>query len=446
MLSDNVQTLVREKHGRLLIVDDEEAVLQALKRLFHRHYDVVLVTSGAAAVELLQQEEFDLIISDMRMPGMSGAELLRHCFEQYPEMIRILLTGYSDLESAIKAVNEGNIYRYISKPWDNDQLRNIVAEALDTRELKAANIKLNAHITEQNAELARLNRELQDKYQQKSDQVGEAEAKLSDAYRTLRQEFNSMVHILVGIMEARNGEEKGSSERQARLAKLFAEFSGLDGQSIQDVYYAALLKNIGKVSLPDSVLGKALTQMSANEKYAYAHFTINGQTSLMLLEPLQNVANIIRSHMELYNGKGFPDKLSGDAIPKEARILRIVSDYVELQREHSFLGESLDEETARAYLLKMAGQRYDRELVDVFMTVLDDFEEGVVPNLERINIKEARVGMILAGNLVSPAGVVLLSEGTQLTERHVAKLQAMERQFEGHEIKLHVRRESAAKK
>lgn len=255
-----------------------------------------------------------------------------------------------------------------------------------------------------------------------------------------------MVHILVGIMEARNGEEKGSSERQARLAKLFAEFSGLDGQSIQDVYYAALLKNIGKVSLPDSVLGKALTQMSANEKYEYAHFTINGQTSLMLLEPLQNVANIIRSHMELYNGKGFPDKLSGNAIPKEARILRIVSDYVELQREHNFLGETLDEETARAYLLKMAGQRYDRELVDVFMTVLDDFEEGVVPNLERINIKEARVGMILAGNLVSPAGVVLLSEGTQLTERHVAKLQAMERQFEGHEIKLHVRRESAAKK
>lgn len=446
MLSDNVQTLVREKYGRLLIVDDEEAVLQALKRLFHRHYDVVVVSSGAAAVELLQQDEFDLIISDMRMPGMSGAALLKHCFEQYPEMIRILLTGYSDLESAIKAVNEGNIYRYISKPWDNDQLRNIVAEALDTRELKAANIKLNAHITEQNAELARLNRELQDKYQQKSDQVGEAEAKLSDAYRTLRQEFNSMVHILVGIMEARNGEEKGSSERQARLAKLFAEFSGLDGQSIQDVYYAALLKNIGKVVLPDSVLGKSLAQMSISEKRMYAHFTVNGQTSLMLLEPLQNVANIIRSHMELYNGKGFPDKLSGNAIPKEARILRIVSDYVELQREHNFLGETLDEETARAYLLKMAGQRYDRELVDVFMTVLDDFEEGVVPNLERINIKEARVGMILAGNLVSPAGVVLLSEGTQLTERHVAKLQAMERQFEGHEIKLHVRRESAAKK
>lgn len=445
MLSDDAHPLTQEKQGRLLIVDDEESVLQALNRLFRRHYDVVLQTSGAAALDTLQRESFDLIISDMRMPGMSGAELLKNCFEQYPQMIRILLTGYSDLESAIKAVNEGNIYRYISKPWDNDQLRNVVAEALENRDLKAANLKLNAHISVQNEELARLNRELQHKYEQKAEQAGDAEARLSDAYRTLRQEFNSMVHILVGIMEARNGEEKGSSERLARLAKLVAEFSGLDGQSIQDVYYAALLKNIGKVSLPDSVLGKSLRQMSAAEKSAYAHFTINGQTSLMLLEPLQNAANIIRSHMELYNGKGFPDKLSGNAIPKEARILRIVTDYVELQREYNFLGETLDEATTRAYMLKMAGQRYDRELIDIFMIALDDFDEGVVPNLERIDIKEARAGMVLVTNLISPAGVVLLSEGTELTERHVDKLQAMKRQFEGHEIKLHVRREVAAK-
>ncbi len=442
MLSEGYIEQPREKHGRLLIVDDEEAVLQALRRLFHRQYDVVTHTSGAAALEQLKTDSFDLIISDMRMPGMSGAELLKSCFEQYPDMIRILLTGYSDLESAIKAVNEGNIYRYISKPWDNDQLRGVVAEAIDTRDLRSANERLNAHIVEQNEELARLNRELQNKYQQKSDQVGEAEARLTDAYRNLRQEFNSMVHILVSIMERRNGEEKDSSERIARLAKEFAEFSGLEGQQIQDVYYAALLRNIGKVSLPDTVLSKAIAQMSQSEKQEYARFTINGQTTLMLLEPLQNASSIIRSHMELYNGKGFPDKLSGDAIPKEARILRIVNDYVEVQREHNFLGETLDEESARAYLLKMAGQRYDRELVDIFMDVLEDFSEGVVPNMERIPIEEARVGMILAGNLVSPAGVVLLSEGTCLTERHVTKLQAMRRQFEGHDIRLHVRREA----
>ena len=446
MLSEGYVPQPREKNGRLLIVDDEEAVLQALKRLFHRQYDVVTHSSGAAALEELKNDSFDVIISDMRMPGMTGAELLKACFEQYPQMIRILLTGYSDLESAIKAVNEGNIYRYIAKPWDNDQLRAVIAEAIDNRDLKSANEKLNAHIVEQNKELESLNRHLQEKFHETSFDLGEAEAKLTDAYRTLRQEFNSMVHILVGIMERRNGEEEGSSEKLARLAKEFAEFAGLEGQQIQDVYYAALLRNIGKVSLSDVILNKAIGQMTRAEKQEYAHFTINGQTSLMLLEPLQNASNIIRSHMELYNGKGFPDKLSGDAIPKEARILRIVTDYVEIQREYNFLGETLDEEQAREYLLKMAGQRYDRELVDIFMDVLEDFDEGVVPNMERIPIQDARIGMTLVGNLVSPAGVILLSIGTVLTERHVEKMQSMARQFEGHEIKLHVKREKPPEK
>ncbi len=156
MLSDGYSEMAREKHGRLLIVDDEESVLQALRRLFHRQYDVVTHTSGAAALEQLQNERFDVIISDMRMPQMTGAELLKSCFELYPQMIRILLTGYSDLESAIKAVNEGNIYRYVSKPWDNDQLRALIAEAIDTRDLKEANQKLSAHIVSQNQELERL--------------------------------------------------------------------------------------------------------------------------------------------------------------------------------------------------------------------------------------------------------------------------------------------------
>ena len=398
----SIETTGREKSGRLLLVDDEQGVLQALKRLFYRHYDVVLANGGEEALSILETDSFDMIISD----------------------IRVLLTGYSDLDSAIKAVNEGNIYRYISKPWDNDQLRDMVAEALESKELKSANQRLSAHIVEQNDELARLNRE----------------AKLQDAYKTLRHEFDAMVHILVGSMEDRLGMEKGSTERFAELVRSFAKNSGLDEAQINDTYYAALLKNLGKMSLSDSVLNKAIPQMSNAEKQEYARFTINGQTSLMLLEPLQNAANIIRSHMELYNGKGFPDRLAGDAIPKPSRILRIVCDYAELQRESNFLGEPLSEKDARVYLLKLAGQRYDRELVDIFAETLETYDGGAISSMERLNIADVKEGMILAGNLVSPGGAVLLSTGTQLTERHVAKLQALMRQFEGHEIFVHVRK------
>lgn len=443
MLS-NAADITQEKHARLIIVDDEEAVLQALKRLFHRQYEVEIFTRGHEALEYLKHNTADLIISDMRMPQMTGAELLKQCFELYPDMIRILLTGFSDLESAIKAVNEGNIYRYIAKPWDNDNLRTVVAEAIDLRDLRTANQTLNGRVAEQNAELERLNRELQAKYAQKSEQVGEAEERLRDAYRTLRQEFNSMVHLLVSIVENRIGEESGSSEKLARLAKLFAEFAGLQGEQIQDVYYAALLRNIGKVLLPDAVLNKNIGLLSTAEKQAYARFPLHGHNALMMLEPLQHVAAIIRNHMELYNGKGFPDRLTANAIPRESRMLRIISDYADLQHEHNFLGEALNEAQVREYLLKMAGQRYDRELVDIFLTALDDFEEGVVSSIERLGIREAQPGMILATNLVSPAGVIMLSEGTQLTERHVSKLRALQAQFEGHDIRLHIRRPEAA--
>ena len=223
------------------------------------------------------------------------------------------------------------------------------------------------------------------------------------------------------------------------MSKLFGEFAGLVGQPIQDLYYAALLKNIGKITLPDAVLIKSWTTMNRLEKKEYSRFPVNGQTTLMLLEPLQNSANIIRSHMELYNGKGFPDRLEGDAIPLESRILRIVTDYVDLQREHNFLGEKLNEDDTRTYMIKMAGLRYDRALIDLLMEVLEDFDEGVVPNMDRIPIAAAKQGTILAKSLISPAGVVLLSEGTLLTERHVSKLQALQRQFEGHQIMLQVR-------
>ncbi len=444
MLS-NAAVAPQEKHARLIIVDDEEAVLQALKRLFHRQYEVEVFTRGADALEYLKENGADLIISDMRMPSMTGAELLKQCFEQHPDMIRILLTGFSDLESAIKAVNEGNIYRYIAKPWDNDNLRAVVAEAIDMRDLRSANLRLNDRVAEQNSELERLNRELQAKFEQKSEQVGEAEERLREAYRTLRQEFNGMVHLLVSILENRIGEESGSSEKLARLAKLFAEFAGLQGEQVQDMYYAALLRNLGKVMLPDSVINKAIGQMSVAEKSQYARFPVHGQNALMMLEQLQNSASIIRGHMELYNGKGFPDRFAGNAITKESRMLRIVSDYADLQHEHNFLGESLNELQTREYLLKMAGQRYDRELVDIFLMALDDFEEGVVSSFERIELREVKPGQVLAANLVSPAGVVLLSEGTVLTERHVSKLKSMMSQFEGHDLRLHIRREDAAK-
>lgn len=115
---------------RLLCVDDEPLVLNALMRLFRPHYEVGIATSGAQALQLMSTLPFDVVISDQRMPGMSGVELLAQIREKHPHAMRILLTGYADLQATLDAVNRGEVFRYVTKPWNNDQLRQIVQQAM----------------------------------------------------------------------------------------------------------------------------------------------------------------------------------------------------------------------------------------------------------------------------------------------------------------------------
>src|SRR5690606_11173906 len=115
----------------VLLVDDEENILSSVRRVLrNERYRLIAATSGAMALELLEQHEIDLIVSDARMPGIDGATLLAQVQQRWPECLRILLTGYADITTTIKAINQGQIYRYISKPWDDDELRLIIRQAL----------------------------------------------------------------------------------------------------------------------------------------------------------------------------------------------------------------------------------------------------------------------------------------------------------------------------
>jgi response regulator RpfG family c-di-GMP phosphodiesterase len=144
----------------VLCVDDEPSVLSALRRVLARdHHEVLIACGGAEALEILAERPVDLIISDMRMPHMSGAQLLSEAASRWPDTVRLLLTGYSDLESAVSAVNEGGIYRYLTKPWTDDNLKLTVREGIDKRRLKHERDRLLAITREQNDELKYLNNE-----------------------------------------------------------------------------------------------------------------------------------------------------------------------------------------------------------------------------------------------------------------------------------------------
>ncbi|HEX5739404.1 MAG TPA: EAL domain-containing protein [Hydrogenophaga sp.] len=152
----------RARARTLLLVDDEESILSALKRVFRRDgYQVVTATSGARGLELLAQQPIDVIVSDQRMPGMTGIEFLREAKRLYPRTVRMTLSGYTDLQSIIEAVNEGAVYKFLTKPWDDELLRSHVAHAFEQSELATENTRLWGAIHQANHELAMANQRLE---------------------------------------------------------------------------------------------------------------------------------------------------------------------------------------------------------------------------------------------------------------------------------------------
>ena len=143
-----------------MIVDDEVDVLESLRHLFHRTYRVLTASGGDQALELLKKNEVHLILSDQRMPGMSGDVFLSQARRLQPDAIRMLFTGYADIQAVINAVNEGHIFRYILKPWDAVELEGIIRQAAEQYDLLAERKRLIAELQEANARLTRANEEL----------------------------------------------------------------------------------------------------------------------------------------------------------------------------------------------------------------------------------------------------------------------------------------------
>jgi signal transduction histidine kinase len=174
----------------LLVVDDEVDVLESLRHLFHRSYRVITANSGDEAIAILNKTEVQIILSDQRMPGMSGDVFLSHARRLQPEAIRILFTGYADIQAVINAVNEGSIFRYILKPWDAEDLEGVIAQAAERYDLLAERRRLMAELQAANAQLTKANQVLAEAGQLKSSFIEVAS-----------HEFNTPITLVLGLSE-----------------------------------------------------------------------------------------------------------------------------------------------------------------------------------------------------------------------------------------------------
>ncbi|MDO8991304.1 MAG: response regulator [Sideroxyarcus sp.] len=156
----------------LLLVDDEENITSALVRLLRRDgYNILRANSGEAGLALLEQNEVGVIISDQRMPGMTGVEFLSKVRERYPDTVRIVLSGYTELNSVTDAINRGAVYKFLTKPWEDELLRANVEEAFQRYEMKMENARLARDLEQANEELLLINRELEQRVEEKTREV-----------------------------------------------------------------------------------------------------------------------------------------------------------------------------------------------------------------------------------------------------------------------------------
>lgn len=358
--------------ANLLFVDDEPNILKSLKRLFRgEEYNILLAENGEIGLKILSENPVDLIISDMRMPQMDGAEFLSRAAERWPNTIRILLTGYADMESTINAVNKGKIYSYCSKPWEDNELKILVNNALEQKRLRDERRQLFAIIEQQNLELKTLNDQLEHKVQLRTEQVRLSLQKLDGAHNALKKQFTDTIKTFARIIEMRPGIKSGHSKYIAENAKELARRLNLSGDDVKDILYAGLLLQIGKISLPDDLLRQPLTAMTMAGKKRFLHHGQEGSNLLNGIEQLKNAAELILYQHENFDGSGEPHGLSGIQIPLGSRILAVVRDYIS-SLEGFFTGTSLSTENAKKRLMQKKGSLYDPEVVDLFLDLLSE--------------------------------------------------------------------------
>lgn len=413
----------------VLLVDDEEFILNSLRRLLRSQpYDLFFAESGEKALELMAHQPIDLVMTDARMPNMDGATLLAEIHQRYPGTTRILLTGYADLDTIVKAINEGKIHRYISKPWNDEELQLTLRQALEHQHSERERQRLERLTHEQNDALQALNATLEKRVVARMSELQQTADMLDLAYDELKHSYATSTELFSLLVNQRLPKSKQTNRQIIDLIRTYCKSHPMDEASSRDLAMAAALYNIGKLSWSDSMMGAPADLLHHTDRERYRGYPKQSESLLMTLEPMQDAAQLILHHQERWDGTGFPDHLKGEAIPFGSRLLKLAVDFIELQRG-LILERQMNSDEALVFIRKYAGRLYDPGLVEDFVQVCAEYLSDVTlgdPAVKVVGTRELLGGMVLARNLNADNGMLLLNAGKVLSTALVEKLIAFE--------------------
>lgn len=403
----------------VLAVDDEPNILAALRRLF-RATGWRILTAGNAqeALALLTIEPVNAVLSDMRMPGMDGVQLLEKVRLGWPHIARLLLTGQADLGSTIAAINRGGLHRYITKPWNDDELVLTLRQVAQIQRLDADKQALERLTQQQNDELKALNEGLEARVAVRTGELATANDKLKRNYLTSIKAFTALI-------ELRGSAQVGHARQVADLARRIGRAMALGADTAHNLAIAALLHDIGHIGLSDTVLARPVGRLDRDELRRYQLHPVLGEQALLASDDMQGVAPLIRAHHERWDGQGFPDGLRGSAIPLGARILAVADTFEDLCSAR-IDGQALSPLEARRAVIAGRGSRFDPGVVDAFAGLFATAPPKPIVAALRLSTAELRPGHTLTQDFVSPEGVLLLSVGQRLTDDLIGRIRAFE--------------------
>jgi response regulator RpfG family c-di-GMP phosphodiesterase len=419
----------------VLCVDDEPNILSSLQRALRSpRLRVFSAGGGEEALQLLAYQAVDLVISDMRMPGMDGAQLLEQVRQHWPATVRILLTGHADHSSTVAAVNRGGIFRYLSKPWDTMELRDTVDQVMALLALQREHDRLAQLTQQQNAELQALNDQLEQR-------VAARTAELEKANVRQHVSYLQSIKVFVSLLELRSGALAGHGRRVADMSRNIARAMGLDEDLVKQIFIAGLVHDVGLLGMPDQLLAKPSGRYTAEEQARYREHPLRGEQSLLALDDMQPLMPMVRAHHERFDGRGFPRGLAGSDIPLGARILAVADAYDDLINAQ-VIDQATTPQEARILMRQQRGTQFDPEVLDAFLQLM---EPSAPRRTARLVLPSSALeeDMVLAEDLVSAHGVMMLSAGHKLSAALIARLREFE-QRQGSPLEVCIQRAPAA--
>ncbi len=425
-MTEHVPNPVKQK---VLCVDDEVNILKSLRRLFvSEPVDLMAAGSGAEALELMNVHQFDLIISDMRMPSMDGAEFLSRAFKLQPDSYRILMTGYADIQSTVAAVNSGKISRYIAKPWNNQELISAVQDGLKLVLLQKHNHALQQQVLEQNKQLKLLNQDLEHRVELRTTQLKQILNQLKYSMKQVENQNQSLMKVLYNQINVNPLIDGQFALRLSYLSRNLARHMGLSPQQQEHLALAGMLSEIGLSGLPPALLSKPTRSLDVNEWARYREHTRFAEEILSPATAMAPVAEIIRHQYELFNGTGYPDELNAERIPLGSRILAVARDYYGYLNGR-MLPRRIDGESALRMMRQQQGAMYD----PLVLMALSEVSVGTTPSEPvrspsqngSLSLDQLQPGMKLKANVYNQKNMLLLPEGQILTEGVLTKLRRL---------------------